>query len=37
MQNYLTMSREHFGKKLLVITEDILHKNTFQFSDFRMT
>ena len=25
------MSREHFGKKLLVTTEDILHKAHFKF------
>ena len=31
MQNYLTMSREHPGKKLLVTTEDILHKLHFKF------
>ena len=31
MQNYPTMSREHSGKKLLVITEDILHKSYFKF------
>ena len=31
MQNYSTMSREHSGKKLLVITEDILHKSHFKF------
>ena len=31
MQNYPTMSREHSGKKLLVITKDILHKLHFKF------
>ena len=31
MQNYPTMSREHSGKKLLVTTEDILHKSHFKF------
>ena len=31
MQNYPTMSREHSGKKLLVTTEDILHKMHFKF------
>ena len=31
MQNYLTMSRENSGKKLLVTTEDILHKLHFKF------
>ena len=31
MQNYPTMSREHSGKKLLVSTEDILHKSHFKF------
>ena len=31
MQNYPTMSREHSGKKLLVTTEDILHKLHFKF------
>ena len=31
MQNYPTISIEHSGKKLLVITEDILHKSNFKF------
>ena len=31
MQNYPTMSREHSGKKLLVTTNDILHKSHFKF------
>ena len=31
MQNYPTMSSEHSGKKLLVTTEDILHKSHFKF------
>ena len=31
IQNYPTMSREHSGKKLLVTTEDILHKSHFKF------
>ena len=31
MQNYPTMSSEHSGKKLLVTTEDILHKSYFKF------
>ena len=31
MQNYPTMSRDHSGKKLLVTTEDILHKSHFKF------
>ena len=31
MQNYSTKSREHSGKKLLVTTEDILHKSHFKF------
>ena len=31
MQNYPTMSREHSGKKLLVTTEDFLHKSHFKF------
>ena len=31
MQNYPTMSREHSGKKLLLTTEDILHKSHFKF------
>ena len=31
MQNYPTMSREHCGKKLLVTTEEILHKTHFKF------
>ena len=31
MQNYPTMSRKHSGKKLLVTTEDILHKSHFKF------
>ena len=31
MQNYPTMSREHSGKKLLVSTQDILHKLHFKF------
>ena len=31
MQNYPTMSIEHSGKKLLVTTEDILHKSHFKF------
>ena len=31
MQNYPAMSREHSGKKLLVTTEDILHKLHFKF------
>ena len=31
MQNYPTSSREHSGKKLLVTTEDILHKSHFKF------
>ena len=31
MQNYPTMSREHSGKKLLVTTEDILHKSHLKF------
>ena len=31
MENYPTMSREHSGKKLLVTTEDILHKSHFKF------
>ena len=31
MQNYPTMSREHSGEKLLVTTEDILHKMHFKF------
>ena len=31
MQNYPAMSREHSGKKLLVTTEDILHKSHFKF------
>ena len=31
MQNYPTISREHSGKKLLVTTEDILHKSHFKF------
>ena len=31
MQNYPTMSREHCGKKLLVTTEEILHKMHFKF------
>ena len=30
-QNYPTMSREHSGKKLLLTTEDILHKLHFKF------
>ena len=30
MQNYHAMSREHSGKKLLVTTEDILHKSHFK-------
>ena len=30
-QNYPTMSREHSVKKLLVTTEDILHKSLFKF------
>ena len=28
-QNYPTISREHSGKKLLLTTEDILHKSHF--------
>ena len=31
MQTYPTMSREHSGKRLLVTTEDILHKLHFKF------
>ena len=31
MQIYPTMSREHSGKKLLISTEDILHKLHFKF------
>ena len=31
MQNYSTISREHSFKKLLVTTEDILHKLHFKF------
>ena len=31
MQNYPIMSREHSGMKLLVSTEDILHKSHFKF------
>ena len=31
IQNYPTMSTEHSGKKLLVTTEDILHKLHFKF------
>ena len=31
MQNYPTMSTEHCGKKLLVTTEEILHKTHFNF------
>ena len=31
MQNYSTMSTEHSGKKLLVTTEDILHKLHLKF------
>ena len=31
MQNYPTMSRKHSDKKLLVTTEDILHKMHFKF------
>ena len=30
-QNYATMSREHYSKKLLVSTEDILHISHFKF------
>ena len=31
MQNYPTISREHSGEKLLITTEDIVHKLHFKF------